>query len=181
MDSVVGDGRRRYRDLAGKDSPIILAVNKYDLEDRKISVDDIKEYSDYFDEFLFTSAKDGRNVEYIFKLLASKVAYSLKLSISDTVDIIKSKKIEQSIELLDSLLALSSEIEKMPHETREKLLEESGISKFNLDEEMLEIDEDEVLAFGKKLAEWNIENDNEYAANQIRQAVGKYILANLQD
>jgi small GTP-binding protein len=55
--------------------PALLAANKYDLPDKKVTDKDIKEFSqDNSVDFFNTSAKSGDNVEAAFSKLASMIS-----------------------------------------------------------------------------------------------------------
>lgn len=181
LDNLMEEWLPRYWELADRDNPIVLAVNKYDLEDKEITAEMLDEYSEFFSEIFFTSAKTDINVESCFTKLAEEVAPNLQLNLDDIEDIMAEKDIANSKELMDALLALSSELGKMPYKTREKLLAESGIDKFSLDENSASdlekyggIGDKETIEFGKKLVKWYRDNSDEYTAQAIKSLLLRY-------
>ncbi len=170
-----------YFDIADKDNPVILAVNKDDLEKKEITEEILKDYSEHFVMYFFTSAKEGKNVEECFKALAEEVAPNLQFRIQDIEDVIHSKKISNIKEMIDALLAYASELGDMPYRERERLLAESGIDKFTLDQKDdldLEIygsiTDEETLVFAQKIMEWYEEHDDEYSAHAVKELIKKY-------
>ncbi len=181
LDSLVDDWLPRYWELADKSNPIILAINKDDLVEKEITLEMLGDYPDLFCDIFFTSAKVGNNVEDCFKKLAEQVAPNLQLRIQDIEDIIHSKTVSNSKELIDALLAYASELGDMPYESKEDILRESGIDKFSLDQKnglALEIyggiTDEEAVRFGKLLMYWYQENDDEYSALAIKKLLNKY-------
>ncbi len=156
----------RYKKLASEENPIILALNKYDLVDSD-TVEGFEADEENFDIFLFTSAKTGKNVDKLFDMLANMVAYNLQLSVDDIEDIVSEKDISTPQQMIDALLALVSELGEMPYETREQLLEEAGIEKFDLDEMLEDLGEEEAVRFSKILAAWYNEREETYAEQMV--------------
>lgn len=164
----------KYKKIASEENPIILAVNKFDLEQREIDSEKLKGVSDHFDMCFYTSAKTGRNVGIAFKILASKVASNLRLSIIDIEDMVEAKIIDTPQRLLDALLAYSSELGELSYESRESILKESGVPKFDLEEELEELREDEVINFADGLVEWYRDHGDEYSAEEIENLIDEY-------
>ncbi len=181
LDGLIDDWLPRYWELADRSNPIILAVNKDDLPDKEINLEILEDYSEYFCDVFFTSAKVGDNVEECFKTLAEEVAPNLQIRIQDIEDIIHSKTISNNKELIDALLAYASELGDMPYEKREEILVESGIDKFLLDQKdevALEIfgdvGDEEAVRFGKLLMYWYQENEDEYSASAVQRLLDKF-------
>lgn len=55
------------------DVPVVVALNKSDLEDWAISEDSYIAFAEHEWELFETSAKDGRNVEALFESLVAKI------------------------------------------------------------------------------------------------------------
>ncbi len=174
LEGILNDWILTYRKYSSEDNPIILAVNKFDLEKKEIKTDDLEKSYSEFDHILFTSAKTGRNVEYLFKYLASKVAYNMQVSTNDLEHIILERELDTPKDLLDVMLSISSESGDISYEVREGLLEESGIDKFDLDEKIYSIEEENVLRFAKLLMYLYEEEDNVYSFDLIQKVLKKY-------
>ncbi len=163
-----------YREHASQDNPIILAVNKFDLKEKKITLNQLEDAYQHFDHVLFTSAKTGRNVEYMFKYLASKVVYNLQLSSKDVEDIVFERELDNPKDLLDTLLAISSDIGDMPYDVREEIFEKSGIDKFDLDEDIFSIKEHDVIKFANLLIDFYKEDGDDASRGLIKEIINKY-------
>lgn len=174
LDKLPENWLTEYRKLSSGSNPVILAVNKNDLEDKKITEKELEDYSEEFEEIKFTSAKHGDNVEYIFKNLASRVASILTLQVEDIDYILSKKDIKETMDFLDALLAVSSELGNISSNAREELLLESGIDKFELHDEEYKIDEDSVYSFAKDLKNWYEEDGDEYSRSVIEKVIEKY-------
>ncbi|MFO7992465.1 MAG: Rab family GTPase [Thermoplasmata archaeon] len=174
LDALLNDWVPMYYERCSRDNPIILAVNKFDLDNKMIDSDDLKSKADEFGMTFYTSAKDGKNVDVAFKILASKVAGNLQLSIQDIEDIVENREISSPRELLDVIFAYISEIGQMPYSEREKILAESGIQKFDLEEEIEGIKEEDVLDYADKLMDWFEKEGKDYPKEIIQDAVDKY-------
>ncbi|MFO7992463.1 MAG: GTP-binding protein [Thermoplasmata archaeon] len=181
LDNIIDDWLPRYQEMSNDSNPIVLAVNKFDLDDKEITPEILDEKGEYFSGYFFTSAKTGRNVEECFKKLAGDVAPNLQLEVEDIEDIVLSKTICTTKDLIDGLLAYASEIGEMPYETREEILSSSGIDKYSLDQKdeldleiYGDIDEEDAINFAEGLKRWYSEHDDEYTAQAIDKLVKKY-------
>ncbi len=174
LDALMNDWIPEYKEQSSESNPLILAINKFDLDEKKIGLEEIERVSSEFERTVFTSAKSGRNVEYIFKELASAVAYNLQVSIEDIDDVIAKREMETPRDLLDVIFAACSELGDLSYDEREELLRESNIEKFDLDEELFEIKEDKVLTFSQKVKEWYQKKDKDYSKSVIEKAIEKY-------
>lgn len=174
LNKLLNEWIPRYKQVSEEENPIILAVNKFDLEEKNITAEHLEEVYSLFDHIVFTSAKTGRNVEYIFKELASSVAYNIQLSVRDMEEIALSKELSTPKEFLDVLLSISSQIGDMPYGIREGLLEESGINKFDLEEDVFRIGEENVLRFYNILRYWYDEEEEERAERLLEKVLDKY-------
>ncbi|MFO7791637.1 MAG: Rab family GTPase [Candidatus Saliniplasma sp.] len=176
LNKLLNDWIPRYKQISDEENPIILAVNKFDLDEKNIKAEHLEDVYSIFDHIVFTSAKTGRNVEYTFKELASSVAYNIQLSVKDMEDIILVKELSTSTskEFLDALLSICSNIGDMPYDIREGLLEESGINKFDLEEDIFSIDEENVLRFANILTYWYDEEEDERAQRLLKKVLKKY-------
>jgi len=167
--NLIDDWLPKYRKSAVDNAPIMLAVNKADLEDQEITREEvIDNVLHYFDTIFFTSAKTGENVNDMFKELGFRTIYRQTSSVSREKDF---GKIEKPKKLLSVLLTYASELGDMSYSTREKIFERSGIDKFSLDEE---ISEQQALSFGNGLVQWYKENDDIESASTIRNVLEKY-------
>ncbi|MBS3817595.1 MAG: GTP-binding protein [Candidatus Thermoplasmatota archaeon] len=174
LESLLNDWIPKYESISNEDNPVLLAVNKFDLEEKNITAEDLEDVYSIFDHVIFTSAKTGRNVEYLFKELASSVAYNIQLSVKDVEDIILTKELSDPKEFLDALLSISSNVGDMPYDVREDLLEESGINKFDLEENISSIEEEEVLRFANILTNWYDEESEERGERLLEKVLERY-------
>ncbi len=180
-DSLLEDWLPRYKKFTDEDEsikdkslPMILVVNKYDLADE----DMIKEWEDrsyeIFDDMVFSSAKTGKNVEYIFSSIAARAQLDIRFSVKDMKEVISKRTVETPGDLLDVMLALCSFLGDIPYERMEEILTESGIDKFGLIKSH-EISEIEVIRFTDKLLGIYKKKDDEYAISIIDMALGMYL------
>ncbi|MEF8873835.1 MAG: GTP-binding protein [Candidatus Thermoplasmatota archaeon] len=169
LHGLIDDWLPEYRRSAVDNAPIILAVNKVDLEDQDLTRKEVFDNATpYFDTIFFTSAKTGENVEDMFKELGFRTMYRHPSPERHAEDI---GAIDDPKELLSVLLTYSSELGDMSYSTREEIFEESGIDKFSLDEE---ISEQQVLSFGDGLIQWYEENEDTDSVSTIRSVLEKY-------
>ncbi len=175
LKSLVNNWIPKYRKFSNEENPILPVVNKYDLRDKKPEDQMIKGVPSNFERIVFTSAKTGRNVDYIFKKIAAEASSeNYRVSPYDLKSIISNKNLDSPHELLDALLAISSELGDMGSLSREWLLEESSIVKFDLEEDLFEIEEEDVLTFAEKLATWYEKNDKKDAKDIVDRITSKY-------
>ncbi len=152
LDSLVEDWLPRYHDIAGYDKPVALAINKCDLERRDITPDKVLyELEDNFDSYVYTSAKMGVYVEQLFEDIGTRSLSKIPHDKEDIVNIVMDRDITTPKELVSASLALSSEMTLMPYKVREKILMESGIDKFSLEDD---IPESQALLFASGLSNW---------------------------
>ncbi|MEF8835231.1 MAG: Rab family GTPase [Candidatus Thermoplasmatota archaeon] len=163
----------KYRKSAFDDAPVLLAVNKTDLEKQDITRDEVEdEVLQHFDNIFFTSAKTGKNVEDMFKELGFRTMYIQSSLDSYEEDLVAMhKSIDEPKKLLSDLIAYGSQFGDMPHLTLDKLLYQSDIDKFSIGEE---VEEEKVLEFGDKLIEWYEENDYSKFAFTVKKLIEKY-------
>ncbi len=163
----------KYRKSSVANAPIILAVNKIDLDDQEITKSEVvEEVLYYFDTIFFTSAKTGENVEDMFKELGFRTMYRHTSPIRDTEDIVTADKlIDTPKKLISGLLAYASQLGEMPYNTMEELFEESGIDKFSMDQG---ITEEQALEFGDRLIKWYDDNHDEESASTVARLLEKY-------
>ncbi len=174
IENLIDGWLPRYKKIASEDNPIILALNKFDLiEDEEFG--DLETYKNEFDMTLFTSAKTGKNVDTLFEILANKVAYNLQLAVEDIEDFVAEKDLSTPQKLVDALLAFASELGGMPYDTREEILEQTGIEKFDLDEMLEEIQEEQAISLGEELAKWYKNKEETYAEKCVLQLLDIYV------
>lgn len=172
LDSLIQDWLPRYRKLAAENAPIILAVNKDDLEEKEITEEQVfHNVSKYFDYTFFTSAKSGKNVETAFKELASRTVHTTSKSKGRVQDILENQSVSQPRDLLGGLFVQTSEAAEIPYEDLEKLLSEAGIDKLDLEGE---IKEKEVLDFADSLIDWYEDKGSDEYSSSVEKLVEKY-------
>ncbi len=179
LDKLIDDWLPKYRELAVADAPIILAINKVDLDKQELSRKEIIDNtSHYVDAIYFTSAKTGENVEEIYKELGFRTILIQELGIRTVYHHPSPEKGVKNIDtindpkkLLSILLTFASELGNMTYSTREKIFEERGINKFSLDEG---ISEQQVLSFGDGLIQWYEENNDQKSVLTIKRILKKY-------
>ncbi len=162
-----------YRRASVHNAPIVLAVNKVDLEERDITREEVVDnVLHYFDTIFFTSAKTGENVDDMFKELGFRTMYRHTSPMRDTEDIVTmDKKIDTPKKLISGLLTYASHLGDMPYSTMEDIFEESGIDKFSMDKG---ITEEQALEFGDRLIKWYDENDDVESASAVNRLLEKY-------
>jgi len=174
-DSLLENWLPKYREMSDKDNPILFVGNKYDLisdeSDIQLGGVDLSQ----LENMVLTSAKTGRNVEYLFRDMASRVKSNLNFSLKDMNSIIEARQIGSSRELLDALLAISSNLGDIPYETMEKMLKASGIDKGRLTDERNTIEESKVLAFADKLMNMYEEEGDDYSYMVVENALNRYL------
>lgn len=173
LDSLLQDWIPRYRELAADKAPIILAVNKDDLEDKEITEEQVFDNaSKYFNYTFFTSAKNGKDVEEAFKELASRSLHRTSKEKGRVKDILENKNISTPFDLLGGLFIQTSGTDVMPYDEKERLLSEAGIDKLELKDE--KIREQEVLDFADSIIEWYDEKGSEEHVDSVERLVEKY-------
>ncbi len=180
-DNLLEDWLPRYKRFTEEDNsiknrsiPMILAVNKYDLADEEMIEEWEGRSYEPFDDIIFSSAKTGKNVEYIFRSLATRVQHDIRFSLKDMKEVIRRRTVETPGDLLDVMLALCSFLGDIPYERMEDILAESGIDKFGLVKGH-EIKEIEVLKFTDKLLNIYKKDGDEYAISIIEMALDMYV------
>ncbi len=171
---LIDDWLPKYRKLAFEDAPVILAVNKTDLEEQQEITRDLVEDDavQHFDGVFFTSAKTGEKVEDMFDDLGFLTMYmQCPLESYEENIVAMHKFIDEPKKLLSDLIAYGCQFGDMPHLTLDKLLFQSDIDKFSIDEE---IQEEKVLEFGENLIEWYEENDCPKFASSVENLIEKY-------
>jgi len=174
LNNLLNEWIPKYKELSSDENPIILAVNKFDLGSKNITTEKLEDIYTVFDHVIFTSAKTGRNVEYLFRELASRVIYNIQLSPKDIEDIVLTYELKTPKELLDALLSICSHVGDMPYDIREGLLQESGINKFDLDEEIFSIEEENVINFANVMMYWYDEKEVKRAHKLIQKVIDNY-------
>lgn len=184
-DSLLEDWIPRYHKFTEEDTsdgdsrpPIILVVNKYDLADDEI-IDKWEGKweatgNELFDDMILASAKTDKNVEYLFRSIASRAQLNVSFSVKDMKEVLKSRSVVDPSDLLDMLLAISSFLGGISYQQKEKMLSDSGIDKFGLlNSEGIE--EMKVTKFADELMEVYKGKENEYAISLIDMALGIYL------
>ncbi len=172
LDSIVEYWIPLYRSLSYENAPIILAVNKDDLENKDIkSEKELEKYLEYFDHHFFTSAKTGKDVNLAFKELASRTVYQTKQNIDEIEDALDIESIEEPKELLDCVFLFTSTVGEMPYSVREGLLKESGIDKFKLEQE---ISKENIELFADNVLDWYKKQGDSESVNKMEMLMSKY-------
>ncbi len=163
----------KYRKASVPNAPVVLAVNKVDLDDQEITKNEVVEnVLHYFDTIFFTSAKTGENVEDMFNELGFRTMYRHTSPVRDAEDIVTMDKlIDTPKKLLSGLLAYASQLGEMPYSTMEDIFEESGIDKFSMKEG---ITEEQTLEFGDRLIKWYEDNEDNESASAVARLLEKY-------
>ncbi len=170
---LIDDWLPKYRKSAMDDAPVVLAVNKVDIDEQEITEEDIVEdVLPYFDSIFYTSAKTGENVEDMFKELGFRTMYCYPSHGRSAEDIVTvDNVIDEPKKLLSGLFAYASQLGDMPYSTMEELIEESGIDKYSLEEE---VSEGQALEFGDKIIEWYEDEEDMESASSVRRLLEKY-------
>lgn len=174
LKELINEWLPQYYELADKNNPVMVAFNKYDLIDESEDSIDIPKKALKMKNLVHTSAKTGKNVDYIFKKLASDVAYNLQLGVEDAGDIIEMREIDTTRELLDAFLLLSSNLGDISYEDREEMMKKCGIDKFELEKRIMD-DEDKVMCFAKRIIKRFYEDGEEYPVDVSKKILSKYI------
>ncbi len=173
LDKLLERWLPRYKEIASEDNPILLALNKFDLTDDE-DLENLDTYKEHFDMSLFTSAKTGKNVSALFDILANKVTYNLQLAVEDIEDFVSRKDLSTPQNLVDALLAFASELGGMPYDTMEEILEKADIEKFDLDEMLEEIPEENAVMLAEELATWYRDREETYAEQCVLELLERY-------
>ncbi len=173
LDRLVEDWLPMYKEASVDNAPVILAVNKVDLDDQEITEELVaNDWQVYFDSVFYTSAKTGKNVEDMFNELGFRTIYNKPSLARKGEDMITMDRvIDEPRGLMSALLTYASVKGDMPYSTREEIFEKSGIDKFSLDEG---ISEKEVLTFADGLIEWYEEDGDPDSASATESLVEKY-------
>lgn len=162
----------KYRRVAGNDNPIILAVNKIDLDNHGVSREYVlKEASNDFAHVFFTSAKTGEGVDNAFHELASRVLFNTPKKAESLDRYLARQSLETPNDLLSCLFTLSSSLEGLNYVEMENLFEECGIDRFELEEAL---PEKKVFQFAEKLTEWCVLVGDEDGRSYIRVLFDRY-------
>ncbi|MFP3871758.1 MAG: GTP-binding protein [Candidatus Aenigmatarchaeota archaeon] len=174
MKSLKEEWVPKYKKIAGGDNPIIPVVNKFDLiEEAPLDEVSPSRLSNNFEKLIFTSAKTGRNVEYVFSKLAREVALNLSLDIEDAGDIIKRRSIETTGDLLDALFLCGSDLGNLSQPQLINMLEKSGIPRKEIGKKF-EFNEDKIISFGNSLKSHYEEEGDRYSASVVKKVLDKY-------
>ena len=172
LDSMVEYWIPLYRTLCYENAPIILAINKDDLEVKEIGgEEDLEGYTQYFDHHFFTSAKTGKDVNLAFKELASRTVYQTRQNIDEIEDALDMDSIGDPKELLDCVFLFTSTVGEMPYSVRESLLKGSGIDKFKLEQE---ISADDIELFAANVLGWYKDQGDLESAKKMDILMSKY-------
>ncbi len=184
LDKLINDWLPKYKKSAVDDAPIILAINKVDLEDQEITEESLPQVvHSVFDSVFFTSAKTSENVEEMFQELGFKSIYSRwvhkgliqkreSLEESEIETLLEDETIDEPKKLISVLLTYASELGDISYGTREKIFEESGIDKFSLEDET--VSEQQAVSFGEGLIQWYEDNNDEKSGAAIKRVLKKY-------
>ncbi len=174
LKELINEWLPQYYELADKNNPVMVAFNKYDLLDKSEKKVELPKKAQKMKNLVYTSAKTGKNVDYIFKKLASEVAHNLQLGVEDAGDIIEMREIDSTRELLDAFLLLSSSMGNISYDEREEMLKKCGIDKFELEKRTID-DEDKVMCFAKRIIKKYYEDGEEYPVEVSKRILNKYI------
>lgn len=172
LNDLISDWIPKYRSIAGNKAPVILAVNKMDLDEKEISREYVlKEVASRFSYVFFTSAKTGDGVDNAFSEIASRVLYRTPLRGKSKEDMMYGTQLRNPKELISALFAFSAEVGDLSYSKREEILEESGIDKFSLADD---IEEERALKFAQGLKDWYEKNDDEESIKFLNKVLKKY-------
>ncbi len=172
LDSIVDYRIPLYRTPSYENAPVILAVNKDDLDNKEIKdAEDLERYMEHFDYCFFTSAKTGKDVNLVFKELASRTVYQTRQNMDEIEDPLDIDTIKEPEELLDCVFLCTSTVGDMPYSIREKLLKESGIDKFRLEQEL---SGEDIELFADNVLNWYDEQGDEEFVQKIKALMEKY-------
>ncbi|MFO8109462.1 MAG: Rab family GTPase [Thermoplasmata archaeon] len=162
----------RYKRIAGSENPIMLAVNKMDLENRETSKDYVlKEASNDFTHVFFTSAKTGESIDCAFRELASRVLFNTPKKAESLDDYLSKQTLKTPNDLLACLFTLSSSLDGLNYTELENLFDECGIDRFELEESL---PEKKVFTFVEKLAEWCVLVNDKEGHDHIKSLYNRY-------
>ncbi len=161
-----------YRNVTGDRNPMILAVNKMDLEDLEITEDYVlKHASKDFDHVFFTSAKTGEDVESAFQELASRVLFKTPKKAENLDHHLSKQSLDTPNDLLGALFTLSSSLDDLDYSTLDNMFSESGIDRFSLEKK---ISEKRVLSFADRLMWWCELEEYDEGVEQVESLLKRY-------
>lgn len=172
LNNLIDDWIPKYRSIAGNEAPVILAINKMDLAEKEISKEYvIEEVSSRFSYVFFTSAKTGKGVEDAFSEMASRALFRTPLRGINKENLISETPLRNPKELISASFAFSAEFGDISYSKREEILEESGIDKYSLDDD---IEEKKALRFTQGLINWYEEEGDKDSAAFLEKILEKY-------
>ncbi len=173
LDELIDEWLPKYRSLAVDNAPVVLAVNKVDLDDQEIPIGETPEkVLPYFDSIFYTSAKTGDNVEEMFRELGFSTKYRRPSLPRDQKDIVEmDRDIDEPRELISALLTYASGLGDISYADKQRIFKESGIDKFSLEDE---ISEKQALSFADGLIEFYEEKEDSGSASAVERLVEKY-------
>ncbi len=173
LNSLIENWLPKYWELAGRDTPVLLAINKTDLKDQEVTEDLIdSSISSYFKDLYFTSAKTGRNVEGMFEDISSRLLFKTSRPDRRSVEnFIEQQAIEEPSQLLDTMLAYTSERGDIDYDEIRKMLKESDIDLYKLEENLKA---ENVLRFATQVINWYQDNGKEDMASSVEKLVEEF-------
>ncbi len=162
-----------YKTIANTEAPIVLAVNKDDLEDKEIDERSVTEDIEIdYDYFFFTSSKTGKNVDEIFYAIASKTLSSTVDSEEVELDeLMPEDGLEDPKRFLRTLLVYYSEPDALSHADRKQMLEESEIEAPLSSED---VKEEKAIEFARGLLGWYEEHGDDESVEYINKLMKRY-------
>jgi len=162
----------KYKKIAGSDNPIILAINKTDLDDLDLTEDEVsKDIHNDVNHVFFTSAKTGHGVDSAFNELASRVLFKMPKRAESLDKTLSEQTIDDPKDLLGSLFVVSSSFKELDYSMMDEMFEDSGIDRYTLEEE---VPEDKVLTFAKKMIEWCRSKGHPKDAEKLESLIKRY-------
>ncbi|MFO7791522.1 MAG: Rab family GTPase [Candidatus Saliniplasma sp.] len=162
----------KYKDIAGQNNPIVLAVNKMDLDDLEITKDQaLKEAHTAIDHVLFTSAKTGKGVDNAFHELASMVLFNMPKKAEGLDQYLSKQSLVTPKDLLGGLFILSSSLEDLDYSELENMFNKSDIDRFGLEKK---VPEKKVLSFAGRIKRWCESEGNKSGVKKIDSLIKRY-------
>ncbi len=173
LDDIIDYWIPRYEEIAGKDKPMYLAINKMDLPNKAITQEIITDdISSHFKDIFFTSAKTGDGVRGAFHELAISVLLMMRRTEERRIEREEIMEIETTKDFLGAIFTLMSNIDDFTASVQQDILKKSGIDERHLDEH---IKEENAVKFARELEEWCVRGGNMVTAEKIRGVIHQYI------
>ncbi len=172
LDNLIENWIPKYRSVTPDTAPIILAVNKNDLDDKEITLETLDgKTTSHFSHFFFTSAKTGKDVEEAFRSLGAKSLFQTTSLEPEVEKVMMNKTIDTPKKLLSCLFNFTACLGDISYFEREDALVKVGMDKFQIEED---ISEEKVLEFGRSIIKIYEDKKDMESVEAVERVMEKY-------